>query len=141
MGLPLDETQATCVVTGIVDVVDVAALTEAGISPDEFAAADNYASLSVELPDDATADLGAAGGEAPRPNTTWRVDEHQLRQRVALNITDAQTAARRRAFCAPGREGGVRSVRSNRCAARAAAVPFVQDLGASFVRRSGAWSS
>jgi hypothetical protein len=63
VGLPLDETQATCVVTGIVDVVGVAALTEAGISPDEFAAADNYASLSVELPDDATADLGAALGE------------------------------------------------------------------------------
>ncbi|HET6835927.1 MAG TPA: hypothetical protein VFH30_18845, partial [Acidimicrobiales bacterium] len=60
--LPLDETQATCVVTGIVDVVGVAALTEAGISPDEFAAADNYASLSVELPDVATADLGAALG-------------------------------------------------------------------------------
>lgn len=62
-GLPLDETQTTCVATGLVSVVGVDALTEAGISPDEFAAADNYASLSVELPDDATADLSAALGE------------------------------------------------------------------------------
>ena len=61
--LPLDERQTTCVATGLVDVVGVDALTEAGISPDEFAAADDLASLGVELPDDATADLGDALGE------------------------------------------------------------------------------
>ena len=61
--LPLDERQTTCVARGLVDVVGVDALTEAGISPDEFAAADDLASLGVELPDDATAVLGAALGE------------------------------------------------------------------------------
>ena len=48
---------------GLVDVVGVDALTEAGISPDEFAAPDDLASLGVELPDDATAVLGDALGE------------------------------------------------------------------------------
>jgi hypothetical protein len=62
-GPPLDAMQTTCVATGLVNVVGVDALTEAGISPDEFAAADDLASLSVELPDDATAVLGAALGE------------------------------------------------------------------------------
>jgi hypothetical protein len=57
-GPPLDETQMTCFATAMVDVVGVDALTWAGISPDEFAAADNYESLDVELPDDATAHLG-----------------------------------------------------------------------------------
>jgi hypothetical protein len=61
--LPLDERQTTCVARGLVDVVGVDALTEAGISPDEFAAADELASLGVELPGDATAVLGAALGE------------------------------------------------------------------------------
>jgi hypothetical protein len=59
-GLPLDERQTTCVATGLVNVVGLDALTEAGISPAEFAAADDLASLGVELPDDATAVLGDA---------------------------------------------------------------------------------
>jgi hypothetical protein len=57
---PLDDTQVTCFATGIVDVVGVGALMWAGISPREFAAADNYASLDVELPDDATGRVGDA---------------------------------------------------------------------------------
>jgi hypothetical protein len=57
-GPPIDETQVTCFATAIVDVVGVDALTWAGISPDEFAAADNYGSLDVEIPDDATGRLG-----------------------------------------------------------------------------------
>jgi hypothetical protein len=62
-GVPLDQTQTRCVARAIVDVVGVDALREAGISPDEFAGADDFASLGVELPDDATADLGVALGE------------------------------------------------------------------------------
>jgi hypothetical protein len=54
---PLDEAQVSCVATGMVDVVGVDALTEAGIAPDEFAAADDFASLGVDLPDDATGRL------------------------------------------------------------------------------------
>jgi hypothetical protein len=57
---PLDATQMTCFATAIVDVVGVDALTWAGIPPDEFAAADTYESLAVELPDDATDRLGNA---------------------------------------------------------------------------------
>src|SRR5262245_34527261 len=56
-GPPLDEPQVTCFATAIVDVVGVDALAWAGISPDEFAAADDYESLGIELPDDATARL------------------------------------------------------------------------------------
>lgn len=59
-GPPLDETQVTCFATAIVDVVGVDALAWAGISPDEFAAADNYQSLGVELPADATGRLSDA---------------------------------------------------------------------------------
>lgn len=55
---PLDETQMTCFGTAIVDVAGVGALAWAGITPDEFAAADNYESLGVQLPDDATGRLG-----------------------------------------------------------------------------------
>jgi hypothetical protein len=62
-GLPLDERQTTCAATGLVSLVGVDALTEAGISPAAFAAADDLASLGVELPDDATAVLGTALGE------------------------------------------------------------------------------
>jgi hypothetical protein len=62
-GPPLDETQTTCFATAVVDVVGVDALTWAGIPPDEFAAADNYGSLDVELPDDATDRLSDALGE------------------------------------------------------------------------------
>jgi hypothetical protein len=61
--LPLEGTQMTCFATAVVDVVGVDALTWAGISPGEFAAADNYGSLDVELPDDATDRLSDALGE------------------------------------------------------------------------------
>jgi hypothetical protein len=59
-GPPLDETQMTCFAMAIVDVAGADALTWAGVSPDEFAAADNYESLDVELPDDAADRLGDA---------------------------------------------------------------------------------
>jgi hypothetical protein len=49
----LDRDQATCFATGLVDVVGVDALTEAGISPDEFAGADSFADLDVDVPADA----------------------------------------------------------------------------------------
>ena len=62
-GLPLDERQMTCVATGLVKVVGVDALTEAGISPDELATADDLASLGVGLPEHATAVVGDALGE------------------------------------------------------------------------------
>ncbi len=59
-GPPLDETQEICLATAIVDVVGVGALTWAGISPDELAAADDYESLGVDIPDNATGRLGDA---------------------------------------------------------------------------------
>jgi hypothetical protein len=60
----LDRDQATCFATGLVDVVGVDALTEAGISPDEFAGADSFADLDVDVPDDAGTRLAAACPEA-----------------------------------------------------------------------------
>ena len=60
--LPFDTTQATCVATALVDLVGADVLTEAGILPGELVAADNYAALDVELPDDAVDRLGAALG-------------------------------------------------------------------------------
>lgn len=59
-GPPLDETQANCFATGIVDVVGVDALSEAGISPDELAGAESFADLDVDLPDDAGAGVADA---------------------------------------------------------------------------------
>lgn len=61
--LTLDEETATCVATAIVDLVGVDALEEAGVSPDDLAAAEGFGDLDVELPDDATNQLGAAIGE------------------------------------------------------------------------------
>jgi hypothetical protein len=58
-GLPLDETQATCVATALVDVAGADALDEAEITPQQFAAAGDYSSLDVELPSDAADSLGA----------------------------------------------------------------------------------
>jgi hypothetical protein len=54
-GPPLDETQANCFATGIVELVGVDALREAGVSPDEFAEAESFEDLDVDLPDDASA--------------------------------------------------------------------------------------
>jgi hypothetical protein len=58
--VPWDAAQVRCVAAGIVDVVGVDALTEAGITPDELVAAGDLASLEVDLPDDATDRLGDA---------------------------------------------------------------------------------
>jgi hypothetical protein len=62
-GLPLDETQARCVATALVDVAGADALAEAEITPDQFAAAGDYSSLDVEVPADAADDLGADLGD------------------------------------------------------------------------------
>ena len=60
-GLQLDESQANCFAGEMVDLVGGAdALSEAGISPDEFANADSFAALDVEIPDDARARLSDA---------------------------------------------------------------------------------
>jgi hypothetical protein len=53
-GPTLDEEQATCLATGMVDLVGVDALREAGISPEELTDAESFADLDVEVPDDAT---------------------------------------------------------------------------------------
>ena len=59
-GLPIDDTQANCFATEMVDLVGADSLSEAGISPDEFAGADSYADLDVDLPEDARARLSDA---------------------------------------------------------------------------------
>lgn len=53
-GLTLDEGQATCLATGIVDLVGVDALRQAGITPQELADAEDFTHLDVEIPDDGT---------------------------------------------------------------------------------------
>jgi len=55
---PLDAERADCAAAAIVDVIGVDALTEAGVSPDEFGSADDLTSLGIELPDDVTDRLG-----------------------------------------------------------------------------------
>jgi hypothetical protein len=62
-GLPVNEEQATCMATALVNVVGVDALKDAGVSPAEFVETDDFASLGVELPPDATAQLGADLGQ------------------------------------------------------------------------------
>jgi hypothetical protein len=56
----MDDETASCVATEVVDLVGVDALTEAGISPELFAAGGlaGISELDVELPDDAAAELG-----------------------------------------------------------------------------------
>jgi hypothetical protein len=58
-GLPVDDEQATCMATALVDLIGVDALREADVSPDELVATEDFTSLGVELPPDATASLGA----------------------------------------------------------------------------------
>src|SRR5262245_50927728 len=53
-GLTLDEEQATCLATGLVDLIGGAALREAGITPQELADAEHFRTLDVEVPDDGT---------------------------------------------------------------------------------------
>jgi len=59
-GPQLDETQASCFASEMVDLAGADALSEAGISPDEFANADSFADLEVDLPDDAQTRLSDA---------------------------------------------------------------------------------
>src|SRR4029453_825168 len=59
-GPQLDETQASCFASEMVDLAGADALSEAGISPDEFANADSFADLDVDLPDDAQTRLSDA---------------------------------------------------------------------------------
>jgi hypothetical protein len=59
-GPQLDETQASCFASEMVDLAGADALSEAGISPDEFANADSFADLDVDLPEDARARMSDA---------------------------------------------------------------------------------
>jgi hypothetical protein len=64
-GFPLDEEQADCLASAVVDTVGADTLVEAGISPEEFAAAETFTDLDVDLEDGAVAaladDIGACG--------------------------------------------------------------------------------
>ncbi len=62
-GLPVSQAQATCMATALVAVVGVDALQAAGVSPTEFVQTEDFASLGVELPPDATTLLGANLGQ------------------------------------------------------------------------------
>jgi hypothetical protein len=61
--ITLGEEDANCVASSIVDLVGVDALEEADISPEEFAAAESFSDVDVELPEDAAAQLGQSMGE------------------------------------------------------------------------------
>ncbi|HKE74613.1 MAG TPA: hypothetical protein VKB57_13415 [Acidimicrobiales bacterium] len=56
--LPFDEATATCVSTALVDVVGADALARAKVTPEEFANAESYDVLAVDVADDARAKLG-----------------------------------------------------------------------------------
>jgi hypothetical protein len=55
---PLDETQLTCFARGIVDAIGADTLKDAGITPQEFAEADDLTDLDFEMPADAVDNLG-----------------------------------------------------------------------------------
>jgi hypothetical protein len=55
--LPFDQETATCVATALVDLIGADALARAGVSPQEFAEAETYDLLAVDVPDDAEARL------------------------------------------------------------------------------------
>ena len=55
--LPLDAATATCVSTALVDVIGADALARAKVTPDEFANAESYDVLAVDVADDAHAKL------------------------------------------------------------------------------------
>ncbi|HEY7072106.1 MAG TPA: hypothetical protein VH479_18405 [Acidimicrobiales bacterium] len=59
-GPQLDDTQAHCFATEMVDLFGADALAEAGVSPDEFAEADSFADLDVEIPDGAQTRVSSA---------------------------------------------------------------------------------
>jgi hypothetical protein len=53
-----DETQRTCFARGIVDAIGADTLKDAGVTPEEFVAADDLADLDIEIPADAADSLG-----------------------------------------------------------------------------------
>lgn len=55
--LPFDEATATCVSTAVVDVIGADALARAKVTPEEFANAETYGVLAVDVPDDAHAQM------------------------------------------------------------------------------------
>jgi hypothetical protein len=59
-GLGLDEAGATCLASAVVDVTGADALSSAGVSPDDFAEAEDLISLGIQPPVDAAATLTAA---------------------------------------------------------------------------------
>jgi hypothetical protein len=85
-GAPLSETQTNCVATGLVELVGVDALAQAGISPTEFAAAADYASLDIELPDDPSARMGDALAECDLVETLEGVMIDGIRDVVGLEL-------------------------------------------------------
>jgi hypothetical protein len=109
----LDDEAATCTATVLVDLVGTDALTAAGISPEDLAAADNFGDLDIEVPDDASARLSegiegcditdrmvdllieqfatGAGGELPPEANTCldeAIDRKALRDAVAASFVD-----------------------------------------------------
>lgn len=54
---PLDQETATCISTATVDLIGADALARAGVSPREFAEADTYEVLAVDMPEDGVARL------------------------------------------------------------------------------------
>lgn len=102
----LDEETANCVATEVVDLVGVGALTEAGMSPELFAAGGlaGISELDVEIPDDAAAELGENLGRSCDVATPvkelvveqFRDDETDLPQEVTACLEgsiDDQAAA------------------------------------------------
>jgi hypothetical protein len=61
--ITLGEDTANCVASSIVNLVGVDTLEEADISPEEFAGAESFSDLDVELPQDAVTQLGQSMGE------------------------------------------------------------------------------
>jgi hypothetical protein len=74
---PFDEGSATCMATVVVELIGVDALSEAGVSPEDFVAADSLADGDVELPDDAVGGLaeGLAGCDLAEPIQELLVEE------------------------------------------------------------------
>jgi hypothetical protein len=61
--IALDEETANCVATAVVDLVGADALEDAGVTPEDLAAAEGFGDLDVELPDDAADQLGGTIGD------------------------------------------------------------------------------
>lgn len=56
----LDQQTATCISTALVDLIGADALARSGVSPQQFAEAESYDLLAVDIPDDAPTRLSAA---------------------------------------------------------------------------------